>query len=73
MAIRAVNDAERRARLGRRHLLAPARAGAGLLDAARAVVALHSTDPASMTVSVLARAPRRASPTSRARSTRIAR
>ena len=57
MATRAVDDSERRARLGRRHLLARARDGASPLDAARAVVALHSTDPASMTVSVLARAP----------------
>jgi DNA glycosylase AlkZ-like len=55
MASRAVDIAERRARLGRRHLLAEG--GAGAVDAARAVVALHSTDPASMSLSVLARAP----------------
>lgn len=57
MAARAFDAAQRRARLGRRHLLAHAREDAGPLDAARAVVALHSTDPASMTLSVLARAP----------------
>lgn len=57
MPTRAVNVAQRRARLGRRHLLAHSHEGAGPLEAARAVVALHSTDPASMTLSVLARAP----------------
>ncbi len=57
MAGRAVDVAQRRARLGRRHLLAHAHEDAGPLDAARAVVALHSTDPAAMTLSALARAP----------------
>ncbi|QCB95139.1 winged helix DNA-binding domain-containing protein [Cellulomonas shaoxiangyii] len=48
---------ERRARLGRRHALAPGHAAADPVGAARAVVALHSTDPASTVLSALARAP----------------
>jgi len=52
--MRAIGVAERRARLGVRHGLAggvPA-----VVDAARAVVALHATDPASVVLSALARA-----------------
>lgn len=48
---------ERRSRLGRRHLLAGGGSAAGPVDAAEAVVALHSTDPAAMVLSVLARVP----------------
>jgi hypothetical protein len=39
--------AQRRARLGQRHLLAPGRAAPDPAAAARALVAVHSTDPAS--------------------------
>jgi len=53
--MRTIPVAERRARLGRRHkLAAPA---ASPLEVARSVVALHSTDPASVFLSVLARHP----------------
>lgn len=45
---------ERRARLVRRHLLDGS--GASAQDAARSVVALHASDPASVYLSVLARA-----------------
>ncbi len=46
--------AQRRARLVRRHLLDGS--GTTALDAARAVVALHASDPATVYLSVLARA-----------------
>ncbi|TGO03898.1 winged helix DNA-binding domain-containing protein [Serinibacter arcticus] len=50
---RLIPDAERRARLGRRHaLVAPV---ASPEEATAAVAALHSTDPAAMTLSVRAR------------------
>ncbi len=45
---------ERRARLGRRHLLDGS--GATALEAARAVGVLHATDPATVYLSVMARA-----------------
>jgi hypothetical protein len=48
-----IGDDERRARLGVRHLLA--RPGPDPVEAARAVVALHSTDPASVFLSLRAR------------------
>ena len=48
---------ERRARLGRRHALAPGHGRPDPLAAAEAVVALHGTDPAAMTLAALARAP----------------
>ena len=48
---------ERRARLGVRHLLAPPSRKTTPLDVARSVVALHSTDPASVFLSIHARAP----------------
>ncbi|MEU3554772.1 winged helix DNA-binding domain-containing protein [Streptomyces fragilis] len=42
---------QRRARLGRRHLLTPAGRAADPAEAARAMVALHGTDPTSVHVS----------------------
>ncbi|MFS0705862.1 winged helix DNA-binding domain-containing protein [Cellulomonas sp. 179-A 9B4 NHS] len=54
---RSVSAAERRARLGRRHALAPGHGAPDPVAAARAVVALHSTDPASTVLSALARTP----------------
>jgi hypothetical protein len=53
--MRLIPDAERRARLGRRHALADDHRSSSVLDAARAVVALHGTDPASTVLSALAR------------------
>lgn len=62
--MRRIGVAERRARLGLRHALAPPVAGPPsaaaperVVEAARAVVALHATDPASVILSALARAP----------------
>lgn len=53
MALPRIDDAERRRRLSVRHALAvPA---ASTEEVARSVVALHSTDPASMTLAVAAR------------------
>jgi len=54
-AVRALPDGERRARLVRRHLLAPGRGAGDPVEAAAAVVALHATDPASVFLSVYAR------------------
>jgi hypothetical protein len=51
----AISEAERRARLGRRHALAGGYQAASVVDAARAVVALHGTDPATTVLSALAR------------------
>ena len=48
---------ERRARLGVRHRLATSARASTPLDAARSVVALHSTDPASVFLAVCARTP----------------
>jgi len=53
MATRRIGITERRARLAVRHLLA-ARAGSAL-DVARALVALHGTDPASVYLAAAAR------------------
>lgn len=53
-AVRRIGVEERRARLGVRHRLAD-RAAATPADAARSVVALHATDPASVYLSVHAR------------------
>ncbi len=50
-----MSDDRRRRQLGARHRLAPSRRGRGAVDAARAMVALHSTDPASVYLSVAAR------------------
>ncbi|MDQ1416775.1 MAG: hypothetical protein QOF81_2388 [Acidimicrobiaceae bacterium] len=46
---------ERRARLATRHHLAPSSAAASPTDVGRSLVALHSTDPASVYLSCLAR------------------
>ena len=46
---------ERRARLVRRHLLAPDGRVSSVVDVARALVAIHSTDPATVYLSVHAR------------------
>ena len=48
---------ERRARLGVRHALAPGPRRGDVVDAARAVVGLHGTDPASTFLAALARTP----------------
>ena len=53
--MRKVGREERRARLGTRHRLAPGARASGPLDAARSVVALHSTDPATVFLSTRAR------------------
>jgi hypothetical protein len=53
-AERRIEDAERRARLVRRHRLPPYQAG-DVVEAVRSVVALHSTDPASVFLSARAR------------------
>lgn len=53
--MRTFDVAERRARLGVRHALAPGHQVTTPADAARAVAALHSTDPATVVLSVLAR------------------
>jgi hypothetical protein len=50
-----ISAAERRARLGRRHALASEHHAESVVDAARAVVALHGTDPATTVLSALAR------------------
>jgi hypothetical protein len=43
-----VTDAQRRARIGQRHAIAPRTRVASLADAARSVVAIHGTDVSSM-------------------------
>ncbi|WP_369374297.1 winged helix DNA-binding domain-containing protein [Streptomyces sp. cg36] len=50
-----ITAAQRRARLGSRHLLAPAARAAAPEQVARALVALHATDPATVYLSVAAR------------------
>lgn len=50
-----ISDAQRRSRLGRRHLLAPAVRAASAESVADAVVALHATDAATVFLSVCAR------------------
>lgn len=52
---RRITVPERRARLGCRHLLAPAARAASAEDVAEALVALHATDAATVYLSVLAR------------------
>ena len=53
--MRTIGVAERRARLGTRHLLAPGAATDDLEALVRSVVALHATDPATVVLSALAR------------------
>jgi hypothetical protein len=53
--MRRVGVEERRARLVLRHRLAPSRAAGSALEVARSVVALHSTDAATVFLSVRAR------------------
>jgi len=53
--VRSIGIEERRVRLGVRHLLAGTATASTPLDAARGVVALHATDPASVFLSVRAR------------------
>ncbi|MFI6981200.1 winged helix DNA-binding domain-containing protein [Embleya sp. NPDC050154] len=54
-ALPRITDDERRARLGIRHRLAPGARAARAEDAARAVLLLHATDPATVYVSTCAR------------------
>ncbi|MBS4104517.1 winged helix DNA-binding domain-containing protein, partial [Tsukamurella paurometabola] len=53
--MRLIDDAERRARLARRHALAPEYRTDSVLDAVRAVGVLHATEPATPYLSVHAR------------------
>lgn len=53
--MRRVTDEERRARLVRRHLLDPDGRGSSVADVAAALVAIHSTDAATVFLSVRAR------------------
>lgn len=55
MALRFIDDAERRARLGHRHHLTPSAKAATPLEVARSLTALHGTDPGSTVLSILAR------------------
>lgn len=55
--MRRIGIEERRARLGVRHQLAGSAVASSPVEAARGVVALHSTDPASVFLSVYARTP----------------
>jgi hypothetical protein len=50
-----MDDRERRARLARRHRLAPADHAARPIEVARSLVAVHSTDPASVFLGCMAR------------------
>src|SRR4051812_3804067 len=54
--VRHIPDSERRARLARRHALAPGHRAADPEAATRAVTVLHSTEPATVYLSVWARA-----------------
>lgn len=53
--MRRFDDAERRARLARRHRLAPGERAGDVVEAARSVVCLHATDPATVYLSAWAR------------------
>ena len=53
--MRKVEVAERRARLARRHRLAPRWRAADVLEATRSMVCLHATDPATVYLSAWAR------------------
>lgn len=51
----AIDIAERRARLARRHRVAPGERAGGVVEAARSMVCLHATDPATVYLSAWAR------------------
>ena len=53
--MRRIDVAERRARLARRHRIAPGERALDVVDAARSVVCLHATDPAAIYLSAWAR------------------
>jgi len=53
--VRSIDAAERRTRLARRHRLAPGHRAGGVVEAARSMVCLHGTDPATVYLSALAR------------------
>ena len=53
--MRTITDEQRRARIARRHLLAPNDRIGSVSDIADALVALHSTDPATVYLSIAAR------------------
>jgi Winged helix DNA-binding domain len=53
--VRKIEVAERRARLARRHRLAPGHRADDVVEAARSVVCLHGTDPATVHLSAWAR------------------
>jgi hypothetical protein len=53
--MRLIDDAERRARLGRRHALAPQHRVTDALAATRAMTVLHATEPATPYLSLFAR------------------
>lgn len=55
MTLRTVTDSERRSRLARRHLLAPGTRAPSPESVTEALVALHSTDAATVYLSALAR------------------
>ena len=53
--MRKIDAAERRARIGRRHRLAPGERAADPVEATRSIVCLHGTDPATIYLSAHAR------------------
>ena len=55
MTVRRIPDAERRARLGRRHLLVPADRAPDIATAAGTLFGLHATDPATVYLAARAR------------------
>jgi len=55
--MRRIGVEERRARIARRHRLAPSTQAADPIEAAESLVALHATDPATVHLSVAARVP----------------
>src|SRR5215207_8287280 len=55
--MRKISVEQRRARIGRRHRLAPSAQGADPVEAAASMVALHASDPATVHLSVAARVP----------------